>query len=195
MVILLLLTACADPECGFGYVYDAGAGDCVPLPDGEGDTSEPEEDSGTPGAVGTLDCEGLHVESATPVAREVCGECDGAACAWTVLTAGPVGRVELDLRNQAPPGYAEPWTEYHDAFTVLESSAAREVRTMRLAEVEDLAEYASGTSTWIHLDDPETLANLSLQVSVSDVEGVYLDCFAWGLAPESFTGDCPVAGP
>lgn len=195
MLVFALLTACAEPECGFGYVYDDGAGDCVPVPDGDDDTGEPGDDTGDPGPVGTLECDGLHVVSDTPVAREVCGSCDGAACTWTVLTAGPVGSVELDLRNEVPPGGAEPWTEYHDAFSVLESSAAREVRTMLLAEVDDLAEYASGTTTWIHLDDPDTLANLSLQVSVNDVEGVYLDCFAWGLSPETFTGDCPVAGP
>lgn len=191
MLLLSLLAGCGEPDCGFGFLPD-GEGGCVPTPDQDDDTGVPPDDTGDPGPTGTLACDGLHVVSSTPVAKEACGVCDGVACTWTVLTALPVGSVELDLRHEAPVDEDEPWTEYHDGFSVVESTAVREVRSAVLAQVDELGDYASGVSTWVHLDDPDTLAALSLQVSVNDPEGVYLDCFAWGFAPEAFTGDCPV---
>lgn len=186
-----LLFACAgEPDCGVGYV--AVDGECVPRGDDGDDTGGPPDDTGDPSDPGTLACDGLHVVADQPVLRELCGECDGFVCTWTVLAAGPLDGAEIDLHDAEPFDEDEPWTEFHDAFVVVESAAGREVRELVLAPVDDPRDYGSNQSTWIDPTDPVTADALTLSVSADDAEGVYQDCFVWGHDPSVFSGDCPV---
>lgn len=201
MILTALLAGCP-PDCHPGYTWKDGAcqqvdyggtpaGDDTGTPSTETTDTLPTDPDASPGHYACDEGEGRPWRSGGTL-RGACGTCTSLTCTWEVFTVdddAEVGRAELDLYDVNLG--ASAWSEYHDAFAEGFADADGSIWSVPLDVVLEPGAYESNVATWVDVRNPDTLAGLSVQVSVFDVEGAFLACFAWGPDTEAFGGDCP----
>lgn len=202
MLLALVLGGCV-PDCHPGFAwneeeracmqvdYGADDGDDTATPTDPTDPTDPTEPPGSPGHYACDEGEGRPWNTGRTL-RGACGTCTSITCTWEVFTVddgGTVGAVDIDLYDVNLGSTA--WSEYHDAFEETFSDADGSVWAVPLEVVLEPGAYESNGSTWVDVRNPDTLAGLSVQASVFDVDGGFLACFNWGPDTEAFGGDCP----
>ena len=127
-----------------------------------------------------------------PLLQKVGGECSGSSCTWYAEYTGEGGQVELDLAETGDttstcgPSSTKDlsecgfWTEYHTAFSLVDSSSANERKEIDLTLVSTFEDQFQDRTTIFDLNSGTISNQLTVMYTLYDSNGDYADCVVYG---------------
>ncbi|MDP2309359.1 MAG: hypothetical protein Q8P18_25285 [Pseudomonadota bacterium] len=134
--------------------------------------------------------------------ENVNGFCSGSTCTWEVTTTGSMGTVELDLVETGDPSWTcgpsstkgelvcGAWSEFHNDFTLVDFDDNTETKEINLNLVGSFEDQVQNQSTIFDVSDSAISNQLTVLFTVTDENGNYADCAAYGHDPSYFSDVC-----
>lgn len=134
--------------------------------------------------------------------QNVDGSCSGSTCTWEATTTGSMGTVELDLVETGDPtstcgpsstkGLNEcgVWAEFHNDFTLTDFDDSTETKSINLTLVSSFEDQVQNQTTIFDVSNSEISNQLTVLFTVTDADGNYADCAAYGDDPQYFQDVC-----
>jgi hypothetical protein len=132
-------------------------------------------------------------------------DCGGGTCSWSVEADGEIGTVQLWIIETGDPTF-DPgcdddvgsgglvcgvWSEYHNDFALATSDNefGGDTKRISLELVDSYMDQVSNFSTLFDMSNPTIADQVTFEFDISDRDGNYADCVAFGDEPSYF--DCP----
>lgn len=149
---------------------------------------------------GDTACKGTTSDS--PYLEEINFDCaGGSTCTWSVVASGgQIGTVDLYLAEtgdtsgscQTHPNCSDEgfWTEYHNNFSLADSSGGKETKSITLDIVTSYEDQAQNVSTLFDMGNTTIESQLTYMASLTDSAGNYASCYGGGHDTSYFAAEC-----